>query len=421
VDASHQLIHRRAEDVLVESMDAFRAVVLHGPRQAGKTTVARLIAERRGAAYRTMDDDAERAAASADPAGYIDAPRTPLVIDEVQRVGESLVLAVKAAVDRDQRPGQFLLTGSSNFLTVPTISETLAGRTDIVELWPFAQSELVDVSATFVDRVLVEGIDALLSNEDEPMARADYLETICRGGYPEVQGMGTRARRRWFTAYLRTVLDREIEYTRDVRDRDALDAMARLLAATTAQELVIANLARRLGISRVTAERYQLWLERVFLVHRVPGWGRGLASKVVLRPKTYTVDTGLVAALVGKDPAALRRPTEPATGPLIETLVANEILRQLSWSDTDARLFHLRQEAREVDLVIESVDGRVIGIEVKATTTARADDFAGLTFLRDLLDRVGVPFVAGLVLHAGATRRPFGDRVAALPVSDLWR
>jgi predicted AAA+ superfamily ATPase len=210
VTPSDVLIHRHAERILAESLNAFRVVVLHGPRQAGKTTLARLIAERQGAAYRTMDDDAERAAAGADPEGYIAATGTPLVIDEVQRVGEPLVLAVKATVDRDQRPGRFLLTGSSNFLTVPTISETLAGRADIVELWPLSQSELADSATTFVDRAVAGAPDSLLAHDTEPASRGDYLEILCQGGYPEVQRMGARPRRRWFTAYLRTVLDREI-------------------------------------------------------------------------------------------------------------------------------------------------------------------------------------------------------------------
>ncbi|HEX6232290.1 MAG TPA: ATP-binding protein [Jiangellaceae bacterium] len=421
METGQQLVQRHAEKIVVESLGAFRAVVLHGPRQAGKTTLARLIANRLGVTYTTMDDDAERAAAQADPDGYVAAYGPPLVLDEIQRAGEPLVLAVKSAVDRDPRPGRFLLTGSSNFLTVPAISETLAGRTDIVELWPLAQSELNN-STSFVDRVLSDGADAMVSHNAEPAVRKDYFDLVCRGGFPEARAMTERSRRRWFSAYLKTVLDREITDSRDIRDREALESMVRYFAATTAQELVMTRVANRLGIARDTAERYQPWLERVFLIQRTPGWGRGLTSKIVQRPKIYMIDTGLAAALIGRDSHALLRPTEPAAGPLLETLVAGELTRQLSWSDTEARLFHLRErEGREVDLVIETADGRVIGIEVKAATTARSDDFKGLTFLRDRLDLAGVPFLVGIVLHTGPHRHSFGDRLAALPISDLWR
>lgn len=419
--AGRELVRRQVESIVVESLGSFRAVVLHGPRQAGKSTLARLIADRLGAIYTTMDDDAERGAAQADPDGYVAGYGTPLVLDEIQRVGEPLVLAVKSVVDRDPRPGRFLLTGSSNFLMVPAISETLAGRTDIVELWPFAQGELASQPRSFVDRVLSGGVENLLTYEAEPAARKDYFDIACQGGFPEPQAMSGRSRRRWFSAYLKTVLDREITDSRDIRDREALETMVRYFASTTAQELVMTKVAERLGIARDTAERYQLWLERVFLIQRVPGWGRGLTSKIVQRPKIYMVDSGLAAALVGRDSEALMRPTEPTAGPLLETLVASEITRQLTWGDTEARLFHFRErEGREVDLLVETADGRVIGIEIKAATTARSDDFKGLTFLRDRLDFAGTPFVAGLVLHTGSGRHSFGDRLRALPISDLW-
>lgn len=417
-----ELVRRRALAVVDEALRGFRCVVVHGPRQAGKTTLARLIASRPGADFHTLDDGPEREAAAADPDGYVAAGATPLVIDEIQRVGDPLVLAIKSAVDKDRRPGQFLLTGSTNFLTVPTISETLAGRTDIVELWPLAQCEIEDTPGDFVERAFSAGAPGLIEHGADALSRPDYFEAICRGGFPEVQAMSQRTRRRWFARYVDTVLDREVQVVADIRRREALDAMVRLMAATTAQELVVSKLANRLGITRETAESYEPWLERVFLVNRVPAWGRGLTTKIIRRPKTYVVDTGLAAALVGRDAAALGRPTEPTAGPLVETLAASELQRQLTWSEVEARLHHLRDsDGHEVDLVLEAVDGRVVGIEVKASANPRADDFRGLAFLRDRLDQVGVPFVAGVVAHTGTRRASFGDRLAAVPLSDLWR
>lgn len=420
--APADLVQRRALAVVDEALRGFRCVVVHGPRQSGKTTLARLIASRPGAVFHTLDDAPEREAASADPDGYVAAGATPLVVDEIQRVGDPLVLAIKSAVDKDRRPGQFLLTGSTNFLTVPTISETLAGRTDIVELWPLAQCEIENSPGDFIDRALTTGTEGLIGRRVDALSRPGYFEAICRGGFPEVQAMSQRTRRRWFARYVDTVLDREVEVVADIRRREALDAMVRLMAATTAQELVVSKLANRLGITRETAESYEPWLERVFLVTRVPAWGRGLTTKIIRRPKVYMVDTGLAAALVGRDAAALARPTEPVAGPLLESLAASELLRQLTWSDVEARLHHLRDsDGHEVDLVLEAIDGRVVGIEVKTSANPRADDFRGLAFLRDRLDQAGVPFVGGVVVHTGARRSSFGDRLAAIPLSDLWR
>lgn len=159
----------------------------------------------------------------------------------------------------------------------------------------------------------------------------------------------------------------------------------------------------------------------MFLVHRVPAWSRSLTAKVVKRPKLYLTDTGVAANLLGKQTAALRRPTDPAAGPLFETFVVNELAKQLTWSETSARLSHFRdRDGMEVDIILEAADGRVLAVEVKATSTARPEDFRGLASVRDHLDRAGGEFVAGVVLHTGTRRLPFGDRLAALPAADVW-
>ena len=411
---------RKAAEILPESLSAFRVVIVHGARQVGKTTVARDFAQQLGATYLTLDDADVLSVAQADPPTFLSASGSPLVIDEVQRVGQPLVLAIKSVVDRNDQPGQFLLTGSTNFLTVPSIAETLAGRADIVTLWPLSQGELRSGPDDFVDRAFsVPG--TLLDHTGEPLERPAYFEALSIGGYPAAQPLTARTRRRWFTRYVETVLAREIEMAADIRRADALTAMIRYLAATTAQELVISTLGQQVGIDRGTAQNYVAWLETVFLVHRVPAWNRNLTAKVVRRPKLYLTDTGVAGALLGKDAAALQRPTDPAAGALFETFVANEIAKQLTWCETPARLFHFREsDGTEVDLVVEADDGRVAAIEEKATSTPRPEDFRGLAFLRDRLDRAQGEFTAGVVLHTGQRRLPFGDRLVALPASDLW-
>ncbi len=411
---------RRALGVATEFLDAFRVTVLHGARQVGKTTMAKELASRLGATYVSLDEVHTLAAATADPCTFLEAYGTPLVIDEIQRVGERLVLSIKIVVDNDNRPGQFVLTGSTNFLTVPSISESLAGRVNIVPLWPLSQGELQGGSDGFVDRAFAGHRDLVLF--DGPAAERDtYLDALCVGGYPAVQSLGPRARRAWITQYIDTVLRREVEVADDIRRLDAMERMVRFFAANSGQELVLSTAAQRLGIDRATAAQYEPWLETVFLVHRLPAWSRNLTSKVVHRPKMFVTDTAVAASVLGKDPAALRRPTDPATGPLFETFVVNELAKQLTWSETSVRMYHYRdRDGAEVDVVLESADGRVVAIETKASSTPRPEDFRWLTFLRDRIDRAGGQFVAGVVLHTGERRLPFGDRLVALPAADLW-
>ncbi|MGQ0623887.1 MAG: ATP-binding protein [Sporichthyaceae bacterium] len=414
------LLERRLAALAEESLGVFRVVVVHGARQVGKSTLAAQLAAGCGATVVSLDDVAQLDVAKADPAGFLEALGTPLVIDEIQRAGEPLVLAIKAAVDTDTRPGRYILTGSTNFLTVPTISESLAGRVDLLALWPFSQGELHGGTDSFVDRAF-NGTGALLDHRGEVIARLDYLERVCAGGYPDATALSERMRRRWFEQYVSTVLAREVAVADDIRKLDALAGLLRYAAATTSAELVVASAAERLGVHRETIAAYLAWLETVFLVHRVPAWGRNLTAKVVKRPRLHVSDTGLAAALMGRQAEMLRNPTEPATGPLVESFVVNELAKQVTWAASTARLYHFRDRGgAEVDAILESADGRVVGVEIKASTTPRSADFASLALVRDALDRVGGTFLAGIVLHTGSARLPFGDRLVALPLAEVW-
>lgn len=415
-----ELIPRRALDLAIESVADFRGVVLQGARQVGKSTLASVLAGRMGAAMATLDREEDLSAAQEDPSLFLDALGTPAVIDEIQRAGDVLVLAVKRRLDSSRATGRYVLTGSANFLTTPSISEGLSGRIDLITLWPLSIGEVASGSDGFTDRAF-EGIDHLLDHRGTTLARTEYLELVCRGGFPEVQHLSERARRRWFERYVETVLRREVESAADLRRFDALREMARLLVATTGSELVISRLASDLGIDRATAEVYEPWIETTFLVHRVPAWSRKIASKVVRRPKLHVCDTGLAAAVIGKGPDALSRLADPSVGPLVESFVIGEIAKQLTWSNVSARLHHLRdRDGLEVDAIIEASDGRVVGVEVKASTVPRPRAAAPMAAVRDRLDRLGDDFVAGVVFHAGDRRVPLGDRLVGLPIADLW-
>ena len=400
------------------ALDAFRVVVLHGARQCGKTTLARAATERRNGSYVSLDDDAVRLAALEDPHAFLTSLAPPVVIDEIQLGGDRIVRTIKRIVDDDQTPGQFLLTGSTNFLSVPTISESLAGRARILRLGPLSEAELAERPPLHLARWLD---DCSVLTPDETPDRAEYMRRLCRGGYPEAVSLQTEERHGWFESYVETVIQRDISELGDVRRVSALAALLRWLASNTSTELNTQSACRQLGIDRATFHSYFAWLQTVFLAHAVPAWSRKHAARVVRRPKVHLSDTGLAAGLLGVDAAALATPMSTVAGPLLETFVTNELARQLSGAPHVA-LHHLRDyERHEVDIVIERADGALAAIEVKATGSPSERHLRQLRWLRDRMDGAAPGlFRIGLLLHTGQHCLPAGDRLYLAPVSTLW-
>jgi uncharacterized protein len=422
------LAARHAVHQVREALRDARVVLLNGPRQAGKTTLVReLLYPDVGGTFATLDDETELAACLADPRTFLDRPR-PVIVDEFQHAGNRLLRAVKALVDETPRPGQFVLTGSTRFLTLPTISESLAGRVRIVDLWPYTQGEA---------QGLGKGSDSFLPRAfgNEPMGsalvgvrlptRRDYLDLVCRGGYPEAWKLDPRALRSFFRDYIRTVTQRDVPEISRIRNVDELPRILRLLAASTAQEVKDAELARHLSIDRRTLRaNYLPLLNTVYLSLELAPWSRNLVTRVSGHAKSYLVDTGLAAHLLGMSPERLAEPTAPATGALVETFAVNELVRQVSrFADRlGASLYHYRAHGgAEIDVIAETDDGRVVGIEIKAAASVDEGAFSHLAAVRDRVDRLSdMEFVRGIVLYTGTGAYSFGDRLEALPLSALW-
>jgi len=415
---------RHALRAAESALDSFRAVVVNGPRQAGKTTLAGELAGSRGATVVSLDDNGLYEACLADPQGFLDAFPRPLFIDEFQRAGDPLVRAVKVAVDAERTPGQFLLTGSSRFLTTAGLSESLAGRAVIIDLWPYTQGEADQLGPT-ADSLLGRLFErTTLAQAQGPYpSRSEYLQRVCRGGFPEVHDLSPTVRPVWFDAYINTIVQRDVPLIARGKHLGELPRLLRVVAARTSQELNLVSVAADTGIDRMSLSRnYLPLLENIYLVRQLPSWSRNLTSRVVKHPKTYISDSGLAAGLLEVDPDGLALPNAPALGPLIETFVVDELVRQLSFmAGPRASLYHFRSpDGPEVDVVAEAPDGRVVGLEVKASSTVRQADFKHLALLRDRLDRIGQPFVAGGVIYLGNQALPFGDRLSALPLCHLW-
>lgn len=410
-------VARHAKPRVLEALGDTRIVVIPGARQVGKTTLIQEIVDKRGGRLASFDDPVTARGAREDPVGFLGAsPDRMLAIDEVQRVPE-LVLALKYVVDRDTRPGRFLLTGSANLLRLPVIEDSLAGRTESIELHSFSQGELTPHTERFVDRLLSG--ERFVDHTSE-LHRRDYLDRATAGGYPEALARTARRRRhQWLDNYVNGIVRREADDTSNLQRVAELPLILRVLAARNSGELNVADVARDTEIPVRTLTPYLELLQTLYLTQHIPAWATNLAKRVVSKPKVSLLDTGLAARLVNISTQGASPGANPdIAGGLLEGFVSGEIRRQLSWSDETARLGHFRdQYSGEVDLVLETPDGRVAGIEVKSSSTPSAKDVKGLAYLRD---KLGKRFVAGLVLHTGTTAAPFGDRIAAVPMDTLW-
>ena len=407
-----KLIDRKIRPLVEAALEDTRAVLIIGPRQAGKSTLARQFS---GAArpYITLDDASALSAARADPVGFVRGIDRA-VIDEVQRAPE-LMLAIKESVDRDDAPGRFLLTGSANIATVPAIADSLAGRMATISLLPFAQSEVRSTPGRLLDR-LYAGDDLAVTGD--VVLGDELIALVLGGGYPEALRRTSQARRTaWLEDYVTQILDRDV---RDIANIDQLDRLPRLLAvlAEHAGQLVNhSSFGAALGLSSVTAQKYVAILERLFLVRTLAPWSSNRLSRLIKTPKLHFLDSGLLATLREDEQGTLQQ-DRTRFGALLETFVVSELLKLASWSERRVSFSHYRtKDQDEVDVVIEDRRGRIIGIEVKASATVRAQDFRGL---RQLQEAAGNRFVRGLVLHDHDRVTPFGEKLQAAPLSLLW-
>jgi uncharacterized protein len=408
------LIPRHAENLVADALDDTRVVLVNGARQSGKSTLTRLTAKSRtDAVVRLLDDPATLQSAREDPTEFVDHEGL-LVVDEIQ-IAPELLRPIKVAVDLDPTPGRFLLTGSSRVLALRSLPDALPGRMEVIELWPFSQGEIDHEPDGFIDAAFDAGPDI---DHSSSLRRRDYLERAVRGGFPEAVKRSERRREAFFDSYLSNLIERDVLELASIERHGELLKLLALLAGRAGGLMVPGTLSSQAGIPRTTLRRYLQLLGDVFLIKTIPAWSSNQTQRAIATPKLAFVDTGIACHLIGQDARRLGEPGG-AGGAMLENLVVMELARQLTWSRQRARLFHYRtKDKTEVDAVLETRDGRVVGIEVKAGATVRSEDVAGL---RHLANRLGDRFVAGYVIYTGQQTLPFGDRLRAIPMDALWR
>ena len=408
------MIKRHITSAILKALADTPVVLLTGARQTGKSTLVKAIASHHHPArYITLDDFSVLAAVRQDPAGFLAGFHEPLVIDEVQKATE-LFVAIKASVDRDRQAGRFLLTGSANILLLPRLSESLAGRMEILNLWPFSQGELIGTTERFVDAVFEEIFPVPKAARKNHF---DILEKVIVGGYPEAVSRKATARRKaWFSSYITAIVQRDIRELANIEGLADVPKLLTLIAVRVPTLLNFAELSRTAAIPQTTLKRYITLLEATFLIHKLPPWFGHLGKRLVKTPKLILNDTGLKAHLLG---AGTERMMENGlVGPYLENFVAMELRKQITWSECQPQMYHFRtQTGHEVDIVLEDARGKVVGIEVKSGTRLGEQDFRGLRVLGEM---AGKHFHRGIVLYTGSEVIPFGPNLYALPMNYLW-
>ncbi len=409
----NKVYDRWQEKVIQEALKTRRVLLLSGARQCGKTTLAKQIATK-DSTYRTLDNLAVRQLALSDPDGFVKHPGKMLIIDEIQRAPD-LLSAIKLVVDEHTEPGQYLLTGSANIQSLPSVQESLAGRIRKIRLRPLTQGELRGALPSFLDQAFKQQFSLL---ENNIYNRKTMLEIAFCGGFPEAIRLGDRERHQWHKDYIDALLERDLKDVAHITRLHAMRQLVAVLAAWSSKFMDISAIGAGLSIRRPTIESYINALTTLYLVEKIQPWTRTDYERVGKQSKLYMTDAGLMSSILNWRLEQVELDAD-RSGKLIETFIFNELAAQIDANPIKYELFHYRdREQREIDFLIEREDQALLGIEVKASSVISSADFKHLTWFRDNIakDR---PFI-GIVLYSGEYAGSMGNGLWAVPFGSLW-
>ncbi|EIU3464067.1 TPA: ATP-binding protein [Pseudomonas aeruginosa] len=404
---------RYLQQQVLDALSDTPVVCILGPRQVGKTTLARQLEP--GRTYVSFDDNTMLAAARYDPLGFVAGLPDRVILDEVQRVPE-LLPAIKLSVDNDRRPGRFILTGSANLLLLPNVQESLAGRMEVIYLNPLSEQEKHHSDFSLLEALLTNQIKPAITGVQPPVA--GIAEAVVGGGYPEPNTRTEARARQWYRQYLNAIIQRDVQDIANIRDGDELLRLLQLIALRTGNLINISNLMQDIGLQRDTISRYLSVLERLFLVRTLPAWHRNAAKRLIKAPKIHIIDSGLGSSLTGLKAADWNKP-DNAFGGMLESFVVQQLICQSGWCDSELRFSHYRDKDQlEVDLVIEQ-DDRLWGVEVKKSASIQGRDARGLA---RLAEQAGRSWQGGILLYTGTSTLPLAEiqNAFAVPMNQLW-
>lgn len=408
-----KLYTRWQETAINKALKTRRVILLCGARQCGKTTLAKQIATK-DTIYRTLDNLAMRQLAIHDPQGFVKHTGKMLIIDEIQRAPD-LLSAIKLVVDENTKPGQYLLTGSANIPSLPSVQESLAGRIRKIRLRPLAQGELLGMHPIFLENAFKQKFMAPKNNLYD---RKTMLDIAFRGGFPEAIKLEENERHQWHKDYITALLERDLNDIAHITRFNAMRKLITILAAWSSKFMDISAIGSGLSIRRPTIESYINALEALYIVESIQPWTRTDYERVGKQSKLYMTDSGLMASILRWHMDQVELDPD-RSGKLIETLIFNELAAQIDAHHGEYELLHYRdREQREIDFIIEREDHALLGIEVKAGSAISAADFKHLKWFKDTLAK-NRPFI-GIVLYSGEHAGSMGDGLWAVPFGSLW-
>lgn len=401
------LIRRSLATQIEEALADTPVVVLQGPRQCGKSTLVKEVCD---LPYVTLDDSLSLDAALRSPASFLKSHPNGMVIDEVQRA-PTLSRSIKQVVDEDRRPGKFVLTGSANIMALPKLSDSLAGRMEVVSLWPLGQGEIEGRRADFASWAF-SGSNELPG--EKGLTGGELTERLFAGGFPEpVTRSSAKRRSSWFENYQKALVERDVRELADIEGLAALPRLLRRLAQSQYDVVNVASLSRDTGLPASTLTRYLALLEGVFLVKTVPAWTATRQGKASKTGRLSFVDSGQLLHLLSAQPGSEL--------PLFvwEGFAAMELAKQAGWSDVTYEVRHFRSVRQfTVPIVLERRDGQIIGLVVIDRPVAEPEDFRALEFLKEISEP---DFCRGIVITLGGDPRSVTQEMSSLPISALWR
>ncbi|MES2614738.1 MAG: ATP-binding protein [Bdellovibrionota bacterium] len=400
-----------------QALKTRRVLILAGPRQCGKTTLAKELASS-NTIYRTLDDVTLLEAAQADPRGFVQHGNELMIIDEIQKA-PILLQAIKQDVDTNPAYGRFLLTGSANIQSLPGVTESLAGRVRKIRLRPLAQGEIFHQPPSFIKRIFSKSLNSFKIEMANPSHnKRTYLEEAFYGGYPEARTLDKKEMRRWHIDYLEALFERDLKDIVHIRRHDSMKELLHAFSSWSSKFMDVAAIGSGLSLSRQTIESYRNALEALYLIERVKPWSKTDYDRVGKQDKTFMTDTGLMSSVLQWNIDKIELDGEK-NGKLLETFVFNQLSALLEAQEDAYQMYHYRdREQREIDFLIEHEDGSIVGIEVKASSTVSRESFKHLKWFQEKM--VHDFSFTGIVLYTGEQAVSFGENMWAVPICAMW-